>query len=61
MKGFGKGNVKVDGVNVGCRCYRSTTQEVLMPELRAKIMAAKILQRDLLPEEVARADIFLAC
>jgi len=32
-----------------------------MPELRAKIMAAKILQRDLLPEEVARADIFLAC
>lgn len=57
---FGADNVRVNSIMPGAIATERQIKEVLTDEYRAEIMAAQALQRDLMPEEVARVMLFLA-
>ena len=59
-KEFGKYNIRVNSVMPGAIATERQIREVLTDEYRAEVMAAQNLQRDLVPEEVARLILFLA-
>ncbi|RYP08939.1 hypothetical protein DL764_001592 [Monosporascus ibericus] len=59
-KEFGKDGVRVNSIMPGAIATQRQIDEVLTEEYRAEVMAAQSLQRDLMPEEVARLILFLA-
>ncbi|KAK3070393.1 hypothetical protein LTR53_010540 [Teratosphaeriaceae sp. CCFEE 6253] len=59
-KEFGKDGIRVNSIMPGAIATERQRKEVLTAEYRAEVMAAQSLQRDLLPEEVARVILFLA-
>ncbi|KAK3115211.1 hypothetical protein LTR53_005668 [Teratosphaeriaceae sp. CCFEE 6253] len=59
-KEFGKDGIRVNSIMPGAIATERQKKEVLTAEYRAEVMAAQSLQKDLLPEEVARVIMFLA-
>ncbi|KAI1077164.1 3-oxoacyl-reductase [Whalleya microplaca] len=59
-KEFGKYGIRVNSVMPGAIATQRQIDEVLTDEYRAEVMAAQSLQRDLMPDEVARLILFLA-
>ncbi|KAJ1333749.1 D-xylose 1-dehydrogenase [Microdochium nivale] len=57
---FGHDNIRVNSIMPGAIATERQIKEVLTDKYRAEIMAAQALQRDLMPEEVARLMLFLA-
>ncbi|KAI1390789.1 3-oxoacyl-reductase [Hypoxylon trugodes] len=59
-KEFGKYGIRVNSVMPGAIATQRQIDEVLTDEYRATVMAAQSLQRDLVPDEIARLILFLA-
>ncbi|KAI0181134.1 NAD(P)-binding protein [Hypoxylon sp. FL1284] len=59
-KEFGPYGVRVNSVMPGAIATRRQVDEILTDEYRAEVMAAQSLERDLMPDEVARLILFLA-
>lgn len=59
-KEFGKFGIRVNSVMPGAIATERQIREVLTDEYRAEVMAAQSLERDLVPDEVARVIVFLA-
>ncbi|KAI0377901.1 3-oxoacyl-reductase [Hypomontagnella monticulosa] len=59
-KEFGKYGIRVNSVVPGAIATQRQIDEVLTEDYRAEVMAAQSLQRDLMPDEVARLILFLA-
>lgn len=57
---FGADNVRVNSIMPGAIATERQIKEVLTDEYRAEVMAAQAIQRDLMPDEVARVMLFLA-
>lgn len=58
-KEVGGANIRINSVMPGAIATRKQREEVLTPEYRAEVMQAQSLQRDLLPEDVAKVVVFL--
>lgn len=59
-KELGSSNIRINSVMPGAIATQRQREEVLTPEYRAEVMQAQSLQRDLIPEEVARVIVFLS-
>ncbi|KAF5007775.1 hypothetical protein FDECE_5899 [Fusarium decemcellulare] len=59
-KEFGSSNIRINSVMPGAIATQRQREEVLTPEYRAEVMRGQSLQRDLVPEEVAKVIVFLA-
>ncbi|KAI0010998.1 3-oxoacyl-reductase [Xylariaceae sp. FL0662B] len=59
-KEFGKYGIRVNSVMPGAIATQRQIDEVLTDEYRAEVMTAQSIQRDLMPDEVARLILFLA-
>ncbi|VUC26796.1 unnamed protein product [Clonostachys rosea] len=58
-KEFGVYNIRINSVMPGAIATQRQRDEVLTPEYRAEVMRVQSLQRDLVPEEVAKVIVFL--
>lgn len=59
-KEVGASNIRINSVMPGAIATQRQRDDVLTPEYRAEVMRGQSLQRDLLPEEVAKVIVFLA-
>ncbi|KAJ5093004.1 short chain dehydrogenase [Penicillium angulare] len=59
-KEAGAANIRINSVMPGAIATQRQRDDVLTPEYRAEVMRGQSLQRDLLPEEVAKVIVFLA-
>ncbi|KAJ5721723.1 short chain dehydrogenase [Penicillium malachiteum] len=59
-KEVGAANIRINSVMPGAIVTQRQREDVLTPESRAEVMRGQSLQRDLLPEEVAKVIVFLA-
>ncbi|KAJ5727500.1 short chain dehydrogenase [Penicillium malachiteum] len=59
-KEVGAANIRINSVMPGAIATQRQREDVLTDEYRAEIMRGQSLQRDLLPEEVAKVIVFLA-
>ena len=59
-KEFGKYGIRVNSIMPGAIATERQIKEVLTQEYRAEVMAAQSMQRDLMPEEIAKVMLFLA-
>jgi len=57
---LGGENIRVNAVLPGAIATEKQKRVVYSPEYKAEIMASQALQRDILPEDVARLVLFLA-
>ncbi|KAK2009668.1 short chain dehydrogenase [Colletotrichum eremochloae] len=59
-KELGPFNIRINSVMPGAIATQRQRDEVLTPEYRAEVMRSQSLQRDLVPEDVAKVIVFLA-
>ncbi|KAJ5634272.1 short chain dehydrogenase [Penicillium herquei] len=59
-KEVGAANIRINSVMPGAIATQRQREDVLTDEYRAEVMRGQSLQRDLLPEEVAKVIVFLA-
>ncbi|KAK1595600.1 short chain dehydrogenase [Colletotrichum navitas] len=59
-KEVGPFNIRINSVMPGAIATQRQREEVLTPEYRAEVMRSQSLQRDLVPEDVAKVIVFLA-
>lgn len=59
-KEVGRWNIRINSVMPGAIATQRQIEEVLTPEYRAQVMEAQSLQRDLIPDDVAKVIVFLA-
>ncbi|KAJ5287942.1 short chain dehydrogenase [Penicillium angulare] len=59
-KEVGAADIRINSVMPGAIATQRQRDTVLSPEYRAEVMRGQSLQRDLLPEEVAKVIVFLA-
>ncbi|EFQ33836.1 short chain dehydrogenase [Colletotrichum graminicola] len=59
-KEVGPLNIRINSVMPGAIATQRQRDEVLTPEYRAEVMRSQSLQRDLMPEDVAKLIVFLA-
>ncbi|KAJ5717574.1 short chain dehydrogenase [Penicillium malachiteum] len=59
-KVVGASNIRINSVMPGAIATQRQREDVLTDEYRAEVMRGQSLQRDLLPEEVAKVIVFLA-
>ncbi|GAB1201942.1 hypothetical protein APSETT445_000540 [Aspergillus pseudonomiae] len=59
-KEVGASNIRINSVMPGAIATERQKRDVLTPEYRAKVFRGQSLQRDLVPEDVAKVIVFLA-
>jgi len=58
-KEVGASNIRINSVMPGAIATQRQREQILTPEYRAEVMRGQSLQRDLVPEEVAKVIVFL--